>query len=406
MTARRGVANRRPKLALVMVVVSDLGGSGGAERLFSHLHEFLAVRADEPDITFLTATTSLQRLQAAGRLTHPVGVLPLRLGAHPGRGKAGVGWMTLCLLWATLIRRFDLVHVCLPSPIYVPYLAVLSWLPKAVRPRLATTVIDCTLAHSLQMAPPVGTYERQVLDGHQMYARWTRLDGIYSWYRAFVDVSTRYVSQRGQPLVRAARFCFTEPDRFKPAPAKERLIVFAGRLSKQKRPLLFIDAIARLRALEPYLVASWHFEMYGQGVLQRDVASRIAQLGLQDVLTMTSAVDLAPVFARSRLFVSTQAFENFTSLAMIEAMAAGNAVIAEDVGQTSEFVRHGENGLLVSPATPDAFAGAMAEYLRYPERHTEMAAASRALTTGVHTIEHFADDITSFWRDVLTQPAA
>ena len=30
-----------------------------------------------------------------------------------------------------------------------------------------------------------------------------------------------------------------------------------------------------------------------------------------------------------------------------------------------------------------------------------MAAASRALVTDVHTIEHFADDIMAFWRDVI-----
>jgi glycosyltransferase involved in cell wall biosynthesis len=115
---------------------------------------------------------------------------------------------------------------------------------------------------------------------------------------------------------------------------------------------------------------------------------------------------MAPVFARSRLFVSTQAFENFTSLAMLEAMAAGNAVIAEDVGQTREFVRPGENGHLVTSATADAFADAMADYLRHPERQDAMATESRRVATEVHTIEHFAGDITTFWRDVLRGSAA
>ena len=107
------------------------------------------------------------------------------------------------------------------------------------------------------------------------------------------------------------------------------------------------------------------------------------------------------MLSRSRLFVCTQALENFTSLAMLEAMAAGNAIVAEDVGQTREFVRDGENGLLVAPGTAEAFADAIAEYLRHPEWHAPMAAASRRLTTEVHTIEHFADDLQTFWRDVL-----
>ena len=137
-----------------------------------------------------------------------------------------------------------------------------------------------------------------------------------------------------------------------------------------------------------------------QGTADRDVASRIEQLRLGDLLTLTHAIDMAPVFGRSRLFVSTQAFENFTSLAMLEAMAAGNAVLAEDVGQTREFVKPGENGLVVTPASPTAFAGGLAAYLADHAAHDGMALASRRLATEVHTVEHFADDIMSFWAEV------
>ena len=386
---------------MVMVAVSDLGGSGGAERLFSHLHEFLQASHGSADATLITASSSLAKLQAAGRLVPPTGVIALSLGAHPGRGRRGVAWMTLRLLWAILRRRFDVVHICLPSPIYMPLVAVLGRLPARLRPRLSLTVIDCTLAHSLESAPARGSYEAQVLEAHQMYVKWARLDAIYSWYRAFVDVASRRTAAAGASTVRAARFCFTEPGRFMPAQTKEPLIVFAGRLSEQKRPLLFVDAVAALRQRHPGLADGWRFEIYGKGVLEPQIAQRLAERGLAGVITLGHATDMAPVFARSRLFVSTQAFENFTSLAMLEAMAAGNAVIAEDVGQTAEFVRHGENGFLVASATADAFADAMAEYLRNPARHDQLARASRALATEVHTIDHFAADITAFWADAV-----
>jgi glycosyltransferase involved in cell wall biosynthesis len=131
------------------------------------------------------------------------------------------------------------------------------------------------------------------------------------------------------------------------------------------------------------------------------VRDRIETHRLGDLLTTTHAADMSPVFARSRLFVSTQAFENFTSLALLEAMAAGNAVIAANVGQTAEFVRHGENGLLTADESAQGFADAMTQYLGHPERHPRMAACSRALATEVHTIEHFAEDIRAFWEGVL-----
>jgi glycosyltransferase involved in cell wall biosynthesis len=82
-------------------------------------------------------------------------------------------------------------------------------------------------------------------------------------------------------------------------------------------------------------------------------------------------------------------------------MASGNVIVAEDVGQTREFARPGENAFLVSPGSAEAFAAAMAEFLRRPAAHDGMAAASRAIATQEHTIEHFASDIESFWNDVL-----
>jgi glycosyltransferase involved in cell wall biosynthesis len=389
-----------------MVAVSDLEGSGGAERLFGQLHAFLTKHPDGAQVTLVTAASSLERLRAAGLLHDATGVVSLRLGARPGRGKPAIAWMTLRLLWATLRRGFDVVHICLPSPIYVPYVAVLGWLPDSMRPKTAINVIDCTLASSFEVAPPEGTYERQVLEAHRMYFAWARLDGVYSWYRAFVDIAARQRALAVQTLVRAGQFCFAETARFNPAAVKEDVVVWAGRLSEQKRPLLFVDAVAALRRLEPQLIEGWRFELYGKGMLADQVAERIREYGLNDVLSLSHAIDMAPIFARSRLFVSTQAIENFTSLAMLEAMAAGNGVIAENVGQTAEFVRHGENGTLVPNARPETFARAIADLIRHKSDHPRMAAASRAVATDVHTVDHFAGDIRAFWQDLLTRRAA
>jgi glycosyltransferase involved in cell wall biosynthesis len=388
----------RPRVALVMVAIGDLSGSGGAERLFSDFHEYQQ-RHLPSSVTLITDASSLKRLRAAGRLSSSAGVVTLALGDRPGRGRLRVAWMTVRLLLAILRRRFDVVHVCLPSPIYLPLVAVLTRLPDAIRPRVALTVIDCTLALSLDTPPPIGTYEHQVLDAHRLYARWGRPDAIYSWYQAFLDAASRHHSA-GAALLRAARYCFTETTRFVPAPSKEHLIVFAGRLSEQKRPLMFVDAVAALQRDHPELVAGWRFAIYGKGVLASQVVQRIAAHGLGAVVTLDHAADMAPIFARSRALVSTQAFENFTSLSMLEAMAAGNAVIAEDVGQTREFVHHGQNGFLVSPASASGFAAALAEFLRRPAEHEGMGRASRAIATEVHTVEHFAGDIAAFWADV------
>jgi glycosyltransferase involved in cell wall biosynthesis len=383
-----------------MIAVSDLSGSGGAERLFADLLEYVRRERRSSRLTLITATSALARLRVADRLSSSDGVIALPLGDRPGRGYLAMVWMTLRVLAVILRHRFDVVHVCLPSPIYVPLLAVLARLPPVLRPRLTLTVIDCTLAPGLEGQPPADTYEQQVLDAHRLYVRWTRLDAIFSWYRAFADLAVRQPAAAGTGMVRAARYCFTEPARFVPAPRKDNLAVFAGRLSAQKRPVLFVEAVARLRQRHPDLMAGWRFELYGRGDLEAHVRQRIGELGLSDVMSLSHGSDMAPVFARSRLFVSTQKFENFTSLAMLEAMAAGNAIIAEDVGQTREFVRDAENGYLVSSASAEGFADALVRYLERPDDFDRFARASRALTTEVHTVDHFVDDIMAFWADV------
>lgn len=393
------VASRPPRVALLLVTVGDLSGSGGTERQFAGFFEYL--RQQHPGrATLITGRSSLRRLRAAGLLASARDVVALPLGERPAEGRLGILWMTLLLLWRTLGRGFDVIHLCQPTPGYVPYAAAVTWLPRFLRPAVALTIVDCTLAPNLVSGDPADLYERQVLDAHRWYFRWTRLDGVYAWYRAFVDVSRRLRLLPRWAAVVAARYCFTDVRRFQPA-VKEPLIVWAGRLSAQKRPLLFVDAIAALRSRAPQLVAGWRVEMYGRGPLERDVEARVREHGLDDLIRLTHTIDMAPVFARSRLFVSTQACENFTSLAMLEAMAAGNAVVAEDVGQTREFVRPGENGVLAQGPTAEAFAAALMEYLQSPGRYAEMAAESRRLATELHTVENFAADITAFWRAVL-----
>lgn len=386
------------RVALVLATVGDLSGSGGTERQFSDLFDYLVGLGQPVDL--ITTEVAVRRLREAGRLASGDRVITLPLGDAPGRGKLGILWLTAALLWTTIRHRWDVVHLCQPTPAYVPYAAFITSLPRRWRPKVTMTVVDCTLAPNLMASsPPEDLYERQVLDAHRMYAGWTKLDGIFSWYQLFIDVAAR-LSWFTRATLTPAKYCFTDIRRFAPAP-KQAIGVYAGRFSAQKRPLLFVDAIASLDRRHGGIAREWRFVMYGVGPLEPAVRARVDQLGLRDRIEISRTPDMAPVLASSKLFISTQAHDNFTSLAMLEAMASGNAVIAEDAGQTRAFVPPGVNGLLVpGPATADAFADAIANYISRPDEHQRMADASRRLAADVHTIGNFADDIMSFWSEV------
>jgi glycosyltransferase involved in cell wall biosynthesis len=77
------------------------------------------------------------------------------------------------------------------------------------------------------------------------------------------------------------------------------------------------------------------------------------------------------------LFLLTSRFEGLPR-AVLQAMAAGVAVIATDVDGIPEVVRDGETGILVPPARPETAARCVAELASDPEGRARLAAGARA----------------------------
>jgi glycosyltransferase involved in cell wall biosynthesis len=163
---------------------------------------------------------------------------------------------------------------------------------------------------------------------------------------------------------------------------------------------MFVESlnILKQRSAE---IKNWKFFMYGKGHQEEEVLSKIKEYGLSEILTVSHHHDLTKVFEESKCFVSTQDFENFPSLAMNEAMSAGNAIIARNVGQTELFVKHMKNGLLAEPDNEIGLANAIEFYIKHPELHESMAKESIRLTEEVHTFSNFKTQIETFWDHTL-----
>jgi len=68
---------------------------------------------------------------------------------------------------------------------------------------------------------------------------------------------------------------------------------------------------------------------------------------------------------------------HYSPLKLREYMACGLAVVAPDSGQVGAVIRHGEQGLLVPPASSEALAGALAALARDSALRTRLGAAAR-----------------------------
>ena len=386
---------RKKRIAFIFVSPHDLSGGGGAERFLCDVFDsYREKEVSQYDLYFVSDEHSIDNLRSVGKLKTNDHVVRLKSSSNK--------FLNAFLLQFRFLRsifryRFHLIHIWLPSARYLPFLSILNMFPRRIRPKVAINVVDCSLSH-LYLNP--GRYDHYgQLWHYRLYFKFVRLDALFSWYQLFKELfEDGYIVVRGRPKVVSARYCFTNVEHFRPAEEKENIAVFAGRLELLKQPFFFVEAIKIARELRPNLVNGWHFLIFGKGPLEAPIQNKIGQYQLEETVQLGYLPDLAPVFSRSKIFVSTQDYENFTSLSMLEAMASGNAVIARNVGQTQYFVRDGMNGMLLKEDTPHGLATALIKCMEDVDLLQKMQRESRRIAAEVYNPRNFMTDIEDFWR--------
>lgn len=247
-------------------------------------------------------------------------------------------------------------------------------------------------------------YDERFEKNRQKYGRIFRevpLDGIFSWYddiEPFVKSSDLFPQK---PLVYTINSRFCDATRYYPE-EKERTIVFASALVNYKHPMMFLEALHLVNMESPELLENWKVRVIGTGAEEDKALAFIQQNNLEEMFEVTSGLsDISPILRKSMVYISSQEIENFPSLAMNEAMAAGNAIIARNVGRTHLFVENGGNGFLAETDDAQGIAGALRKYLEDPSLHNAFGNRSVELCNTVHTPENFNRQIEEFWTKIL-----
>ncbi|MET0376768.1 MAG: glycosyltransferase [Rhizorhabdus sp.] len=150
------------------------------------------------------------------------------------------------------------------------------------------------------------------------------------------------------------------------------VLLMAARFTAQKRHDLLLAALPLILAAHPGSVLL----LAGDGPLMTTIAREVAARGLAASVRMLGArSDMAELLALTDLVVLPSAFEGLP-LVVLEAMAAGRAVVAADAPGTAEAIANGITGILV-PAEPEAFAEAIIGLIGDPGRRAAMGAAGR-----------------------------
>lgn len=182
-------------------------------------------------------------------------------------------------------------------------------------------------------------------------------------------------------------------------------VLLPGRLSRYKGQLELIDAMpAVLRSFPTTRFVFAGYDSPETGDLAAEgptvlpiLRRRAAELGVADhadFLGMTH--DMASRYAAADVVVVPTWEEPF-GLVVLEAMAAGRAIVASAAGGIPEIITSGETGLLVPPRDPNSLATAIGSLLANQELRTRLGNAARGDVAHRFTVERYCRE----FEDVL-----
>ncbi|MBI5343655.1 MAG: glycosyltransferase [Deltaproteobacteria bacterium] len=146
---------------------------------------------------------------------------------------------------------------------------------------------------------------------------------------------------------------------------------------------------------------SVRFLLVGRDAGEMDaVRARIAAGGLERHVLLTGLRSDALKIAAASSFVVHPSHEEGFSNTILEAMAAGKAVVATRVGGNPEAVVDGDTGILVPPGDPGPLAEAMLALLRDPARAQAMGEAGRRRVVERFSLEKMVREIASLYEDL------
>jgi glycosyltransferase involved in cell wall biosynthesis len=176
----------------------------------------------------------------------------------------------------------------------------------------------------------------------------------------------------------------TNHETFTPA-RKELLVSFTARSIRWKNPLLMASVIERVLQQCP----SARFAVLGQGPLQAGLRTMVQERGWQEKVLAEYRADPSPIVNRSLIHVSIEEFDNAPNQSLLEAMAAGCAVVASDVGETRQVVSP-DVGILTS-LEPQDIAEEIVDLLGHPDRAEALGREARKRILRDHHVERYVE---------------
>lgn len=356
--------DQHPPPRVVVATPLGRGGAGGIDRLMDNIADQHGARPEK-----------------------------LRLVFRPTRGAGGIVWAPFVLLrfLALLVvdasrGEVDLLHVNLASRGSTYRKLVIAQLARRLGIPYVVHLHGAEFHHFLAGASPL--VRRQVA---AMFAGAARVLVLGEVWRRFLAAEVCGATDRIVILPNA-----TPAATLAHVPSRTVRILFLGRVGERKGVPELVSALARLPR-----DGSWRAVIAGDGDLTRTHA-RVQDLGLGECVELAGWVgpsEVAELLAASDVLVLASHDENLP-MSVIEAMAAGLAVVATPVGATSDLITDGRTGLLVAPGDVQALTVALLELLDDPALRRRLGAAARVAHAERLEIRQYVTRLEALWHEV------
>ncbi|MGH7770923.1 MAG: glycosyltransferase family 4 protein [Candidatus Binatia bacterium] len=171
-----------------------------------------------------------------------------------------------------------------------------------------------------------------------------------------------------------------------------------GRLVPIKGLTYLLDAIQRVARSTK--IDFCHL-IVGDGPLRRDLESRASSLGLEKrVRFLGWRFDLEKIYADLDVAVLSSLNEG-TPVSLIEAMAAGRAVVATRVGGVPDVVENGATGLLVPSKDPKALADALRIILEDANLRSQLGVKASSSVYPKYTVSRLIEDTKNLYLSLV-----
>ena len=188
---------------------------------------------------------------------------------------------------------------------------------------------------------------------------------------------------------------------FQPSPedmTEMPVVLFAGRLLRQKGINEFVEVARRLRLLARFQVAGYEEPTSPLNVSSAQLESWQAQ-GLIEWLGARE--DMPAIYAQSNIVCLPTTYGEGVPKVLIEAAACARACVTTDTPGCREIVRDGVNGLLVTPHDINALTQALRRLIESPADRTRMGAAGRQIVLEGFTLRQVIHQTFAIYRDLL-----